>query len=219
MFGMDDFKDVSQNTLERYSKRYDDLGKHIRALGWGSEQQQEYRFAQALAGLNLEGKHLLDIGCGFGDLLSFCDANEIKLGKYTGVDINPNFVDEARKQFSGDNRASFELFDLVSDESDRIREADVGIMLGLLNYNLKNEAKNYAYTEHMIRKALPLVNEMLIVDFLSTHHTDTYPVEDFVFYHDPAKMVDMGLSLGSDVVLKHNYEPIPQKEFFIYLYR
>lgn len=44
-------------------------------------------------------------------------------------------------------------------------------------------------------------------------------MEDFVFYHDPAEMLNYALTVTPDVTLHHNYLPIPQKEFMLVLYK
>jgi hypothetical protein len=92
-------------------------------------------------------------------------------------------------------------------------------MLGLLNLNFHEDFDNLTYSKLMITNAFSAVNELLIVDFLSNRLTPDYPKEDFVFYHDPAKMLDFALTLTPNVVLKHNYAPIPQREFLLALYK
>ena len=60
---------------------------------------------------------------------------------------------------------------------------------------------------------------LLIVDFLSFKTTSDYKKEDFVFYHKPDEILKFALSLSENVVLKHNYAPIPQKEFMLFIYK
>ena len=50
--------------------------------------------------------------------------------------------------------------------------ADAGIMLGVLNLNLKEKFDNYAYSELFIKKAFGCVKKLLVVDFLSEQITD-----------------------------------------------
>ncbi len=92
-------------------------------------------------------------------------------------------------------------------------------MLGLLNWNWKDEAKNYAYSMEVIKNALEAVNDVLIVDFLSTKYDPNYPVEDIVFYHDPLIMLENIMELTPNVDLVHSYPAIPQKEFLLYIYK
>jgi len=92
-------------------------------------------------------------------------------------------------------------------------------MLGVLNLNFHDKVDNYEYTMEFIRKTFSLSKKLLIVDFLSDRLVPNYPKEDFVFYHDPLKMLEFALSLTNNVILKHDYKPIPQKEFMLFLYK
>lgn len=53
-----------------------------------------------------ENYKLLDIGCGSGELLDYLPTHV----QYTGVDINPRYIDLARKQYG--ERGRFELIDV-----------------------------------------------------------------------------------------------------------
>ncbi|MDI7158388.1 hypothetical protein QMM53_17975 [Leptospira santarosai] len=39
---------ITNELLERYSKRFQRLGKDIKTLGWGTVEQQRYRFLQSI---------------------------------------------------------------------------------------------------------------------------------------------------------------------------
>ena len=209
---------ITQETIERYNKRYNKMGYDVRTLGWGSEEQQIYRFYQTfMMGIDFNNKTIIDIGCGFGDYLKFLNENSIKYKKYIGYDINPNLIFKAKEIYKNRKNVIFEEKNILQQEEKNI--ADIGVMLGLLNFNLKNRFDNYKYSEQMIKKAFDLVNEVLIVDFLSSQLTDSYPKEDFVFYHEPEKILQYALTLSNNVILKHNYKPIPQKEFMLFIFK
>ena len=92
-------------------------------------------------------------------------------------------------------------------------------MLGLLNLNFHGKVDNYDYSYQLIGNAFQYANEVLIVDFISERTIDTYPKEDFIFYHNPIKILEFAFSLSPKVVLKHDYAPIPQKEFMLFIYK
>ncbi len=212
-----DLDKISQKTEQRYTKRYNKLGKHIRTLGWGSQRQQNYRFEQALQFVD-SNKIVLDIGCGFGDLLAFMEKQSIQYNQYIGWDINDNFVNEAQKTNEGKANCRFEVKDILKDCSAKA-DSDIAIMLGLLNWKFDSAEENYKFSELMIKNAFSYVKECLIVDFLSTNLSKDYPQEDFVFYHNPIKMLDFAFTLSNNVVIKHDYAPIPQKEFMLVIYK
>lgn len=210
---------ISEQMVERYSTRYSKMGYDVKTLGWGSLDQQQYRFSQALKDINLDNKTLLDIGCGFGDLLAMCIANNNKLNKYIGWDINNDLITEATKIWKESKiETSFEVSN-ISKTRLTSPIADIGIMLGVLNLNLNGEIDNYEYSKLLIKNAFTTVSELLIIDFLSSKISNEYDPENFIFYHDPAIMLDFAFELSPNVLLKHNYSPIPQKEFTLYIYK
>lgn len=209
----DILSEIAKSTVTRYSVRFKDLGRNVRALGWGSDEQQRYRFEQVLLGVPLEGKSVLDIGCGFGDLLSCCLDAGCKPANYIGWDINPDLIAEAKNQHPSSTFTVLNLAEQVTANP----VAHVGVMLGVLNFNFKDNYDNKSFTKMMIEKAFSAVSETLVVDFLSTYRTPDYPEEDFVFYHDPTEMLAYALELTPNVRLLHDYASIPQKEFMLVL--
>jgi len=216
---MDILKDISEKMVQRYSNRYKELGYDIKTLGWGSTEQQYYRFSQTLQlGLNFDDKKIIDIGCGFGDYVNFLTNNNITFSSYLGVDINPDLIHESTERHAANIKREFKVLDLTENREQKPL-ADIGVMLGLLNLNLKNKMDNYEYTFNLINNAFSLVNEALVVDFISNRKDSSYPEEDFIFYHDPNRVLEFATSLTDNFSLKHDYLPIPQKEFMLVLHK
>ena len=211
---------ITDKMVQRYSDRYYQFGYNIKTLGWGSIEQQQYRFLMTmLADLDFKNKTIVDIGCGFCDYYSFLKNREVSVLSYTGIDINPDLIGKAKQMFGHESNVHFEVGNVLEDHPDKRNIYDIGVMLGLLNVHLKEAFDNYCYSKRMIENAFGMIKQLLIVDFISTQRIDTYPKEDFIFYHDPAKMLEFALTLSDNVVLKHNYHPIPQKEFMLFIYR
>jgi len=207
----DKIKQINNVTMERYNKRFEKYGLEAKTLGWGSKKDQLTRFETATIYVNFAGKSVLDIGCGFADFYEFLINNDIKIKKYKGIDINDKLVEVAKKRFP-ENR--YEVRNILLNNYDK-EQADIVTLFGLLNFKL--ETDNPAYTKEMVTEAWKITKEMLIVDFLSTHLTKEYPKEDFVYYHDPKDVLDLCFELCDNVVLVHDYPPIPQKEFMVIL--
>jgi 2-polyprenyl-3-methyl-5-hydroxy-6-metoxy-1,4-benzoquinol methylase len=66
-------------------------------LGWESEEAQRLRFDILLSAVSLEGKALLDVGCGTGNLLEHILSKGINV-KYTGVDLLDKMVGIAKRK-------------------------------------------------------------------------------------------------------------------------
>src|SRR4051812_39236310 len=93
--------------IERYSNRYNKMGYDVKTLGWGTLEQQKFRFNEALNGTDFTNiKSVLDIGCGFGDLLAVMINKGIQLNKYIGWDVNPDLIKEAQKIWEGNKVAN-----------------------------------------------------------------------------------------------------------------
>jgi SAM-dependent methyltransferase len=216
----EEIKEISEQMIERYSRRYREMGYNVKTLGWGSTEQQQYRFQQTLSvPVEFAGKSVLDIGCGFGDYGDFLIRENIEFEKYTGWDINVDLIREAQTRKSAEAKFEFQVENIALLEEKQDAKFDVGVMLGVLNLNLKGKVDNYEYSKKNISTAFSLVKDVLIVDFLSTNLSLDYPKEDFVFYHDPLKMIEFAFTLSSNVVLKHDYAAIPQKEFMLFIYK
>jgi SAM-dependent methyltransferase len=58
------------------------------------------------------GESILDYGCGIGDFSKYLKQKNINLSEYLGVDINPNFIEIAKKSYQNEN---FQLISKVRD--------------------------------------------------------------------------------------------------------
>ena len=211
------FNSISEQTVDRYTQRLRKLGEDVKTLGWGSTDQQLYRFHNFTNSIDLTNKSILDIGCGFGDLFGHLQRERVPFSRYTGWDINSEFVAIATRKFSG-SQVGFSCFDILNNTIGSI-QADVGVMLGLLNYKYNQPEANLSMTKQVISNAFSSVGHCLYVDFLSSFTHPSYPKEDLVFYHSPVIMLEIALSISSNVRLLHDYAPIPQKEFALVIYK
>ena len=80
---------------QRYQARLDEHGPSAKALGW-YKGRQILRMQTLTSLYDFRGKSVLDIGCGFGDLLKYLP-HDIT---YKGVDLMPDFVEVARSRFT-----------------------------------------------------------------------------------------------------------------------
>jgi len=96
------------------------------------------------------------------------------------------------------------------------KQADIVTAFGLLNWLLED---NLSYTKKFIENAWKITKETLIVDFLSSYLTTTYDRELNVYYHNVRDVLDICFELTDNVVMIHDYKPIPQKEFMVVIKR
>ncbi len=208
------YEELKNETLQRYQARFEKEGVSPKALGWGCKEDQLERFSALCDNIDLEGKCIVDLGCGFADFYGFLLEKNIQC-KYIGVDLIPEFVQCCNEKY-GDS-AQFILADIMM-EQDKIPQADVVISSGTLNKK-HTVIDNLEYTNKFMKMAFSKAKEVLILDFLSSKLTPEYPKEDFVYYHDYKDVMEMAFELTNEVKLIHNYRPIPQKEFICMLYK
>lgn len=208
-------KKIDTETIARYNARFKTFGPAVKTLGWDNAKNQRKRFESAIALLNLTGKSVVDIGCGFADFFKFIRDKKIKIASYRGVDINDSLLEIAGKRYP---RAKFKKTNILTD-AQRGKVADIGFALGLLNFNLHGKPNNYDYALEFIRKAFALCRETLVVDMLSDHLNSDYPKEGFVFYYSPERMFAEATKIAPYAILKHDYSSLPQSEFTLILKR
>ncbi|MFA8434696.1 MAG: trans-aconitate 2-methyltransferase [Marinifilaceae bacterium] len=90
-----------------------------RALGWKNDYSQQMRY-EVLAGVgDLNGCSVLDPGCGYGDLLAFLD-ERFRDVDYTGLELMPEFLEEAARRFAQRGDCHFYLGDFSRMELPRV---------------------------------------------------------------------------------------------------
>jgi cyclopropane fatty-acyl-phospholipid synthase-like methyltransferase len=88
--------------LNYYNQSYINNYSHNEPMfvGWDSEEAQYHRY-RALVGIGIEnGDSVLDLGCGIGGMYSYL-MNSYENIKYTGLDINPNYIYIANMRYPG----------------------------------------------------------------------------------------------------------------------
>jgi hypothetical protein len=82
-------------TVERYGDLFKAHGQSHLALDWGSVEGQKLRFKILSEISDLNGKKILDIGCGLADFSRWFKENDIEV-EYTGLDITPRIIKECK---------------------------------------------------------------------------------------------------------------------------
>jgi len=137
-------------------------GYHPKALYWSSREIQEARF-RVLTGIGIEsGDSVLDVGCGFGDFKSWSEAQGKAL-KYTGIDLSPDLLAEAKKRHADAAFFVGDLFDMtLADQS-----FNWVILSGTLNEELYDEG---AYAREVIERMYGLCRNGVAFNLLDGRH-------------------------------------------------
>lgn len=200
---------IGQTGNNRITSFYTELvqkhGIFPRSLDWGSEVSQELRFDVLAKIGNLNGKSLLDVGCGLGDLLNYLQTHDTK-ADYTGYDITPIMIELAQKRFP---HANFQVSDLL-DETDAQPQFDYVFASGIFYLR---QVEGIGYLGAMVRKMFSLCRKGIAFNTLSILALNRNPDE---FYADPSQVLTMCLEITPSVILRHDYLP---HDFTLYLYK
>ncbi len=133
--------------------------RHHEILDWASAESQHRRFDVLIEEVDLEGRSLLDVGCGLGDLLTHLRNGGIEVD-YTGVDLLERMVAAAKKR---NPSGQFVQADLFTANPFPPRSFDVVFCSGTLNLNLGN---NMAFLPRAIRTFTDLAGATAVVNLL-----------------------------------------------------
>ena len=186
-----------------YDSRFKRYGYDPRSLGWVLGSQQ-IRFKALAAIGSLKGCSILDVGCGFGDLYGYLLASDVSV-KYTGVDLNPDFIKIARQTYPD---ADFIVADF--EEGNIKGKFDWSFESGIFNLKL---ADNTNMIHNTLQKMFKMSKKGVAADFLDA---GTGLKDSTMHYADPAELAAFCGTLTKRYTIKSDYRPA---EFCVYLYR
>jgi SAM-dependent methyltransferase len=195
-----------EDTARWYADKVRAYGYDHRGLGFGNKSSQDKRFEAMLALGDFDGSRILDVGCGFGDLLAYLNERGIE-PVYTGIDICEPMVERCRERFE----ASVGRF-LVADALDYQPDEyyDYVIASGLFGLDSIGARDRIRPT---LERMFGWARIGLACNFLSTQSQS--PAEARI-YVDPTKALEAALSLTPAVRIDHTYLP---NDFTLYLFK
>jgi SAM-dependent methyltransferase len=200
----------STETRNRYRTRWLQYGYDPRTLGWNKDCQW-VRFEAAFESFqNSSFKSVLDIGCGFGDLLTYLRQRGWT-GRYLGVDLVQELIDEASRLHASDPAAEFVCADIAEFTADL--PYDVAVAIGVFNHRL--EQGNTEFIERTVNKMWSGAVHAVVCDFLSLS-SDPERRQPNLFYADPRAIYEMAARYSRRVMIHHAYMPF---EFQLKIWR
>jgi len=197
---------------DRYSHRLAEFGYSPKTLGWGKGGRQSIRY-EVLTSPFLHTDmpestcSILDVGCGFGDLLDFLHARRWQ-GRYEGIDIVPDLLAVARQRHPGGH---FALGDISGEPLQKLGRFDYVIASGVFNARLHGES-NEVHIAKAIERMCEIARLGVFVDFMSSY-VDYRNGQGW--YTDPAWAFSTGKRFSRRVAIRHDYMPY---EFTLYIF-
>lgn len=197
-----------KNAFDHIASYYADLikkyGHDPRACDYGRVESQAIKFKVLSEIMDLRGQRILDVGCGFADYYRYLSKFHDGI-RYTGLDITPAMIEEAKKLEPTLDLRCGNILDLRSDEV-----FDVVTANGIF-YLIKDDPKikMHAIIEAMYSQA----GSAISFNSLSSWAEDQEPGE---FYADPLETLAYCRTLTPWVSLRHDYH---NRDFTIYMYK
>lgn len=119
---------------EDYDKSLELYGAGPKALLWWDYRSMAIRFRELVKDVPVDGKSIMDAGCGLGDLLPYLYAKSVNF-RYTGYDRKEEFVEDARRHYEGHE------FNVGDPFHNRLGLYDVVVSSGVMNGNVKDWMK------------------------------------------------------------------------------
>ena len=152
------------------------------------------------------GKRLLDVGCGFGDLLAWLNARGIE-PRYTGLDICRPMIERCRRRFAG-RKARFAIGDALHYRAGE--PYDYVVASGIFGYAAKDTRLRVQPT---VQNLFSMARIGLAVNFLSRRAPSRSPGR---LYLHPFDVLEFALKLTPAVRVDHTYMP---NDFTLCMYR
>jgi len=195
-----------EQLLAFYNFHLKKFGDRPEALRWTPQGQlKRYQMLSDIApAQDLNNATVLDYGCGTGDLYRFLKRRGITV-KYTGVDINENFIGLAKQKYP---ECTFKVMNTDDDQFEGFY--DYIFICGVFNLNVPgvdDDMKNALTT--LFRHC----NKGLALSALSSH---TPTIDPELHFTSPEETVKFAIeNLSPSVTLRHDRIP---NDFTLYVY-
>ncbi|MFZ5932638.1 MAG: class I SAM-dependent methyltransferase [Patescibacteria group bacterium] len=190
-----------------YEREFARHGFSFRSLKWNSKSGMRLRHEELITDLTLEDKSILDVGCGFGDIIEVLKERS-KDFSYTGIDMVSAFVEEARKRYPNFRFIVGDYFNEPLEES-----FDIILSSGVLNSNFPEPMR---YRKLMIKTMFGHCRYAVAFDMAGGYPPPQNRARSKIYYADSLEILKYCLSLTKRVILRQHYYP---KDFTLILFK
>jgi SAM-dependent methyltransferase len=185
----DNFYSTRREIVDSDEAEHESLAKQV---GWQSYESQTQNFEVAT---NLDTiawnsvDSVLDVGCGYGELVRYLREEKAFEGTYTGVDILDRFIHRATQLYGEDDRNTFICGDILSC-SQLLSSYDIVISMGTLSVNYDYPSppgeRTEWFTNHLIELICSLAKLSAVLYFIDEDKTpfmERIIAENMAFYN------------------------------------
>lgn len=192
-------EDEIGKVVRAYERRLAEHGFDVAALKSGGLGKQFVRHSVQAHLFDLDGRRILDVGCGIGMFYRFLRNSGINVREYIGVDIVEPFIEYNRSAYP---EARFLNIDILRDPLDDLKP-DVVFMSQIFNAQYET-ADNDAIARAAVERFFAVAREGIVVDFMSGY-VDYREAQHH--YFQPEAMFQFAKGLTRFVSLQHDYLP------------
>jgi SAM-dependent methyltransferase len=188
-----------------YRNAFKAYGESPQALQWANYRSMATRYRELVADLFIDGKTILDAGCGMGDLLPYLYAKSSDFS-YKGIDIIPEFVEVASKRYKGHEFAVGNPF------SKKFKNKyDIVISSGVMNHNIPSWLEK---RKQMVENLFDLSNEVLAFNMAGS--INTIPHTSQIAYAKTQDVIEFCTKLSSKIIFRNHYQ---DRDFTIIMFK
>lgn len=174
------------------------------ALGWRNDHDQLVRFEALIQIADLNGKSILDAGCGYADLYPYLKQRFPGMGYYCGVEQIPELVNEAIRRYANLPDTNFLPRSFLHGN---LPVKDYVFASGSLNYG----SANPGFVFDAISRLYNACSSGLAFNLLKF-----MPADGTLVAYEPEDILAYCHTLSHHVVFKDDYAP---EDFTIFMYR
>lgn len=198
---------MMNSSVGRYRKAFKKYHVNPKSLLWQSKKAAEQRYIQAVSDISLTGKTILDIGCGFGGIIPFLQ-KKTKNFEYEGVDIIPEFVEEAQRLYP-----KFKFYNLNYFLNPIQKHYDIIFCIGAIHSNVKN---NMNFRKRAIKTMFDHTDEILVFTLAGSYPQKKTARKSNVWFADSCEILKFCSGLSQKYILRSHYN---KREFTIVLFK
>jgi SAM-dependent methyltransferase len=194
------------HSIEKYySDKFRQHGNNAREVDWKDKESQYIRFNQLkkiLPSQKVSSFSLNDLGCGYGEMLTFLLDQNYHACTYRGYDLSEEMILWAKKAYNHEN-CTFKLITVTGD----MEISDYSIASGI--FNVRFDFSNEEWLEHIL-DTLKIIDQKSRKGFafnILTSYSDAPYMQDHLYYANPAFFFQFCKeNFSRNVALLHDYE-------------
>ncbi len=190
-------------TKNAYEDAYEKYHGSVKSLMWNSYSSAAKRYTEIVQDLDFKNKSILDIGCGFGDLIPFIFSKSSNFS-YTGIDLTEKFILEANKRYPEYTFLTGDYFKKPLND-----KFDIVLCCGALNGNCGSET--LAIRKKSIKTMFDHAKEAVIFNMAGGINPSNEK-NSIIYYANSLEILKYCATLSKNIILRNHYH---KKDFTI----